>query len=88
MSSSTGRCHQSHHAFVNENLLALGIHVLCEFELYNKWQFKVQILKNFLIQGPYGQTSVKPGRAKKVQSLAPRIVGFMVVSAIAKEPPN
>ena len=23
--SSTGRCHQSHHAFVNENLLALGI---------------------------------------------------------------
>ena len=62
--------------------------VLCEFRFYNKWQFKVKMPSNLLIKGPLGQTSVEPGRAKQVQSLATRIEGFMVVSAIAKGPPN
>ena len=44
--------------------------------------------QNFLIKGHLGQTSVEPGRAKQVQSLATRKVGFMVVSAIAMRPPN
>ena len=43
---------------------------------------------NFLIKGPLGRTSVEPGRAKQVKSLATRMVGFMVVSATAKGTPN
>jgi hypothetical protein len=89
MSSSTGRCHQSRHAFANENLLAFGIpRFFCEFEFYNKWQFKVQIPKNFLIKGPLGQTSVKPGNAKRVQSLVTRMIALIAVSAVLMVKPN
>jgi len=44
--------------------------------------------QSIMIKGHLGQTSVEPGRAKQVHSLATRKVGLMVVSAIAMRPPN